>query len=397
MIPTFSNNQLAAAVAEMWPPVSAPAVPAAEPPKVAATAMQLVSLQTDEARCLNQAKFVIFVSIRNTAFVGANNEFPGGFVALHENAFWQATMMVVPAIKVGRSVQVGIVVRPKVGFKTVGELDVNTRFELFGRDRQPVACAGCFSTDGAVWHKSIVEFSGDVYYAKPSAPLRSTLNVLFVGTTAHAGVSTLINTCLTTLSYSKFPLSVAPTACSGPRETVALGTPVRVVSYTPTHVASGALAGDVDPEDDASCVRFLELTSGQLVLPLQLRDVAAGSYDSGVAGTDGDRKCDALVFVVPASLLGADAPAPDVALMLYQFQQLGQICANPLIAITQISAAHQTDACTAARTRFGVPASRVFAAPAYVDEPKREPGIEKACLALLTSATRQAALNQTRR
>lgn len=175
--------------------------------------LQLVSLQTNEARSLNAPTIPLLVSIRNNApralaaphhssLGSADNAFPGGMLLLKPNRFWTAAAVLVPRIPPQATATVRITTRPTVGFKTIDELDVEARFELCADDGARgafVPCAGTFSTDGAVWHKSMVEFAGDVINTEPAAPLRSTVRVLFAGAVPHAGTSTLVNTALTTL------------------------------------------------------------------------------------------------------------------------------------------------------------------------------------------------------
>ena len=319
-----------------------------------------------------------------------------------------------PRIAPQSSVTVHIMTRPTVGYKTIDELDVEARFELCADDGGSgpfVPCAGTFSTDGAVWHKAVVEFSGDVANLQPAAPLRSTVNVLFVGAVAHAGTSTLINTLLTLLSFSKHPLMIAPVGCSAAPDTAGaagagaatVSSAARVAIYTPELDREDACA--VDEDEDASKVRLLDIASGECVTTERLRAIVAGAYDEAGGGSAAaaDRKCDAAVYVMPASLVEqtssrssqwAQQQAVD------KFHALNRLCNNALVALTQLD---QCDAGSHARLRqaaqrlLGVPQSRVFLAPVYVDESKRVASVEQPCLALLLSATRQAVMNQMRR
>jgi hypothetical protein len=365
--------------------------------------LQLVSLQTNAARSLNSSTIVFAVAIRNNApalmapphhssACTDATTFHGGTLLLRANRFWSAGAALVPRIAPQSSVTVHITTRPTVGFKTIDELDVEARFELCADadQRASVPCAGAFSTDGAVWHKSMIEFAGDVVHAEPAAPHRRTLNILFVGAVPHSGTSTLLNTALTTLSFSKHPLAPAAVGCD-PEPATALRP--RVTHYTP-------LLDDGDDEYEC-CVRLLDIASGEQ----RHAEIVAGNYapaDDNDEHTGDNRASDSIVFVVPAGLLLAAPDERSRQFLLKQaidkFRQLSRACGNALIAVTQIDQVpHTLSLQSAAAQQFAVSSNRVFCTPVYLGEAKRIAAVEQPCLALLLAATRQAIQNQRTR
>ncbi len=367
--------------------------------------LQLTSLQGKKSRSLNSLTIEFEVTIRNNAprpfqapHSSACNDslaFPGGMLQLRANGFWAASAALVPRIAPQRSVTLHIITRPSVGFKTPNELDVDAKFDLFSDTtaRTLVPCSGTFATDGAIWQKSVIEFAGDVLHARPTSQLRSSINVLFVGAAPQSGTSSLINAALTTLSFSKQPLDLAPV---GLAQTEPAGGIARVSRYKPGADAEkpddedddSTCDVDSDDDDDECRVRLLDI-SENVATSETLCAIVDGCYD--IENTcesvehPGDRRCDAVVLVVPAPLLMSGQLQQAIA----KYQALLRARAKVLIAITMADLVSNTEEelRTAAKLRFG--ANRAFVARSYRGEEKRCALIEKPVLALLLAATRQ--------
>lgn len=390
-------------------------------------------MQSNVSRSINAPKIEFVVIIHNNApqslalphHSGADdsNTFPGGELLVLQNTFRSAGVVLVPRIPPQTSITLRIATCSNPGFKLVDELDVEAKFELYkiaNGNREIVPCCGTFPTDGAVWHKSVVEFAGDVVHARPVARNRSTINVLFYGATACAWTSTLVNSLITMMSFVKQPISPAhvgttkkrkqhPSLVSPSSSSSNFETPVYLTSYTP-------------PDHRGECVvRLLDIESGQRALSARsLENVIKGHYidkneDNGISSEDDDdddddidhlfaaddegedRRCDVIVIVVPAPMLLDSTKSEALA---QTFELANRASGNAQVAVTQLDRVppHNGAKLSAAAQRiFGISGNRVFLTPVYqVGDLKRTAAVERPLLALMHAAIRQAITNQTR-
>jgi hypothetical protein len=374
--------------------------------------LQLTSLQSKKARSLNSSSITFNLIISNNAprpFDPPHHSsfidelaFAGGMLVLQANKFWAASAVMVPRIQPQKKATVQIMTRPCVGFKTFEELDVDARFELYSDTsaKTKVPCMGTFSTDGAIWNKSAIEFAGDVLYARPKTPNRTTINVLFAGAVPQSGTSSLVNTAFTTLSFSKHILTPAVAglwkneSANEPQESTILCVS-RYKPCTEQEEYEDDSTCDPDEEDDKCHLRLLDVTSANVTKEKLLMAIK-GAYDitNDVKTVEdpSERECDAVVFAVPAAVLMSGSYALQES--IDTFRALARVRRNTVIAITFADLVSNTHAELVGKAKQLFGANYVFVTRVYRDEEKRTAEIEKPILSLLLSATRQVSLKK---
>lgn len=415
--------------------------------KASPTRLQVTSMQSNVSRSINAPKLEFVVIIYNNApqslplphHSGADDTdtFPGGELHVLPNTFRSAGVAIVPRIPPQTSVTVRIATCSNPGFKLVEELDVEAKFELYtfaNGKRTLVPCCGTFPTDNAVWHKSVVEFAGDVVHARPATWKRSNINVLFYGAAAGAWTSTLLNSLITMMSFVKQPISPAPVGTTKKRKQHPSSTPLSSSSSTSSSSSSLWTSSTVDtpvyltsytpPGHGGECVvRLLDIASGQRALSARsLENVVKGNYidtnkDNPSSSEDNndddddddaddlldddesaaDRRCDVIVLVVPAPML---LDSTKSAALAQTFELVNRASSNAQVAVTQLDRVpphNEAKVSAAAQRIFGISGNRVFLTPVYqVGDLKRTATVERPLLALMHAAIRQAITNQTR-
>lgn len=320
-------------------------------------------------------------------------DFAGGTLVLQANSYWQAAEAVVPAVAKEGSAIIKFAAFTRVGFKTVADLDVMARVDLYDNNKQLVACPGTFSTGGALWHKTPAEFAGDIFLPasrvvaaddeaengageakecgekveeNSSVP---SYHVMFVGAEPAAGVSTLLNTALTLLSFEKHPVRTALVGCPALKSDAPKKT-----EYTPTFsfanhgtFKSRTRLHEIENAANADLSQLLELTAHQ----------------------------DTVVFVVPATTLAASSGMAIPSHVLDMYRALVRQHPGMLVAITKADLAPEycsenDDLVRFAQRAFRTPENSIFVPRVYLKEKLRTLEVERGVFELLYAAAAPA-------